>query len=245
MGLSRRLLLAGPGGSLLIPAEEMSTDETLYWQDQAALLDPLAYEFVNGTSQSDTVPTDERWYLVNGWFLKVFDAGGGHWFHRPAHVDHALMLPEGFALETSTSQAGAFWYVCKPSLVTGSDARYATDPRALYFDRLMQLGELTRYQIGHTNTGSGQTDESFPGDFTYGMVMQVSTHDLAWVIFMESGGSGGMNTLNEIADNSRIRFAEDVLFPFNRVTFPEIRTQGVSQSEGAGNVIYCKLPGGW
>lgn len=223
----------------------MTGDEISFWTDQAALLDPDAYEFIIGTGESETVPADERWYLVNGWFLKPFDDGAGHWYHRTAHVDHALLLPEGMTIETSASESGSFMYICKPSLVTGSDARYSADPRGLYFERIMRLAGLTRYQIGDVETGSGQEDADFDNDFTDGMVVHVSTHDLAWTILMESGGSGGMNTLNEISDTTRIRFAEDCLFPFKRTTFPTIRLQGVSQSEGAGNVIYVKLPGDW
>lgn len=224
----------------------MTGDEIAFWTDQAALLDPDAYEFIQGTGESETVPADERWYLVNGWFLKVHDDGEGHWFHRTAHVDHALMLPEGFTIETSASQANAFMYLCKPSLVTGSDGRYTTDPRGLYFERIMRLGELTRYQIGITPTGSGSETKAFDADFTDGLALHVSSHDVAWLVMLVAGGTtGGINTLNEISDSDPIRFAEDCLFPFKRTTFDSVSGQGVSAASGAANLVFVKLPGDW
>lgn len=225
----------------------MSADEVTYWQDQAALLDPLAYVHVLADSSSDTVPAGERWYLVNGWYL---DAGseGTNWFHRPADVNRALMLPENYVLATGAapSTSLAFYYVCKPSLVTGSDGRYSSDPRGLYFDRMMQLGTLTRYQLGSTNTGSGQVTDTFPTDFTYGMVLHTSLHDVAWMVMTNSGATDGMlNLHNEISDSDRIRWAEPTLFPFDRTVMPKTLIQGASQSQGRATLTYVKLPGGW
>lgn len=223
----------------------MSADETAFWQDQAALLDPDAYVHVQGTSQSLTVAADERYYIVNAWFVQGWDSGADHWYHRPAHVDHAFMLSEGTTIDTSSSESSAFIYYCRPSLVTGSDARYSTDPRGLYFDRIMRLGELTRYQVGVTNTGTSSTDEAFPSDFTDGMAVHVSAHDVAWLILVNATNGGALNTLNEISDTDPIRFAESVLFPFKRTTFPEIRVEGVGEGQGAANLTYVKLPGDW
>lgn len=232
-------------GGITLGAEEVTAEETQFWQDQAALLDPDAYVHVQGTSQSFTVPANERIYIVNAWFCQEFDAGVNHWFHRDAGVDEALMLPEGHVITTSSSEAAAFFYYCRPSLVTGSDARYSSDPRGLYFERIQRLGEIDRHQLGAVNTGSGTTDAAFPTDFTDGLIVHVSTHDLAWVILVNASNGGALNTLNEISDSNRIRFAESTMFPFKRTTFPEIRVQGVSQSEGAGNVTYVKLPADW
>lgn len=245
--LASNLLIAAGGGSFTFPEDAMSPDEEAFWSDQAALLDPDAYVFTQGTSLSDTVPAGERWYLVNGWYLKVFEDGVGHWFHRQAHIGQALMLPEGFAIETSTTQANTFMYVCQPSLVTGSDARYSTDPRGLYFDRLMKIGEQTLYQLGASATGAGTVTATFPADFTDGLVMQVSAHDVAWLIMLVTGDvTGGMNTLNEIDDSSPIRFAEGCMFPFKRTQFPKVMVQGVSDADGRANVAYIKLDGiGW
>ncbi len=54
--LARRLLVAGFGGGFTLPEDAMSADETAFWSDMAALLDPDAYEAVVGTSLTRTVP---------------------------------------------------------------------------------------------------------------------------------------------------------------------------------------------
>jgi hypothetical protein len=221
----------------------MTADETQFWQDQAALLDPLAYEHVFATSTTRTVPGGERYYLLNGWQLD--DGSSGLWYHRPADVNRALIIPSGESVITSSS-AGSFMWLCKPSLVTGSDARYTTDPRGLYFDRLAQLGTLTTYRLAGSATGAGSTAVTFPTDFTYGMVVHVSVHDVAWMIMTDSGASNGLsNTHNEISDTHGIRWAEPLLFPFTRTTMPKMLIQGVSLGSGRASTKYIKLPGGW
>lgn len=224
----------------------MTADEITYWQDQAALLDPAAYVLYSGNSQSQTVTGGERWYLVNGWNLKATGAGTT-WYHRPADVNRALMLSAGTVIETTTPPDGvstAFMYLCKPSLVTGSDARYTSDPRALYFDRINGMGALTQYRLGATVTGSGTTTTSFPNDFTDGLIIHASVHDVAWMI-LASGGAGTSNLHNEISDSGRIRWAESLLMPFLRTTSPDTIIQGASQTEGRATLSYLKLPGGW
>lgn len=221
----------------------MSANETKFWQDQAALLDPAAYVWVNGSSLSTTVATGETYYMLNSWNVNATGAGTTY-FHRPIGVDHAFALSEGTVI-TTRSSGGGFYY-CRPSLVTGSDARYTTDPRKLYFDRIRQIGTLTQYAIGATNTGSSETDVAFPADFTDGMVVHVSSHDVAWLILIDaSTGVGGPNTLNEISDSDRMRFAERVVVPFKRTTFDKVGIRGVSESEGRATMHYLKLPGGW
>lgn len=228
----------------------MSPDEFELWKDRAARLDPKAYVLVTGTGQSFTVPAGEHIFVTNAWFAKVFDDGAGHWYTRDADVDEHVAFGEGETIETSASQAGAFFYYCRPALVTDPDAddyddRYTTNPKGLAQSREKQLRDLPRRQIGAAVSGSGQTDVAFPGEVTEAMSLQVSSHDVAWLILMESGGGGGMNTLNEISDSSRIRFAERCVFPFKTATFPEIRVQGVSLGEGAANMIYVALPSGF
>lgn len=220
----------------------MSSDEITFWQDQAALLDPLAYEHVYATSTTRTVPSGERYYLLNGWSLN--DGASGLWFHRPADVGRALMIPENGTVVTSSS-SGSFMWLCKPSLVTGSDARYVNDPRALYFDRIMQLGTLDRFRICASATGSGQTAATLPTDFTYGMGLQTSAHDVAWLIMTDSSGNGLSNTHNEISDSAGFRWAEPTVFPFTRTTMPKVLVQGVSLASGRACLTYVKLPGGW
>lgn len=220
----------------------MSADETSFWQDQAALLDPLAYVYYVGTSQSITVTAGERWYATNLWEVQ---GSSTNRYHRPVGFDDAAMLGAGTTLTTSSTDASSFMYICKPSLVTGSDARYSTDPKALFFTRLIALGTLTQFQLGGNVTDGAEHQYSFPGGFTYGFGLHTSSHDVAWTILRDSGGTAGLNTLNEISDTTPIRFAEPTLFPFTVATFPKVAAKGVSLATGGVTFTYVKLPGSW
>lgn len=243
--LAQRLLIAGRGGGFTVPGGEVSPDETAFWQDMAALLDPDAYEYVLGGTESRTVDAGETWYLVSGWWI---EGGTHHWFHR--HADHreALPLSEGTTLELTNPIGGGanpHMVLCKPSLVTGGDARYSTDPRALYFDRLRKVGELEQFTVSAATTGSGLASTSFPTDFDNGLVIHVSTHDVSWTILGDSADTGGMILQDEISDATRVRFAYTVVIPFVRTTFPKLRLRGASQAEGRSVIRYLKLPEGW
>lgn len=238
--LSFRLMMAARFGGFADLGYTMTADEVLFWQDMAALLDPLAYELKTGTGTTSTVPASETWYCVNAWQVT---GTAGKWFQRSCDYRSAFVMSEGTSLVNS-SVTGAQHYLCKPSLVTGSDSRYTTDPRGLYFDRMRQLGTLAQYQIGATATDSATHTASFPTDFTYGMMLQVSCMDIAWLI-MRYDANTGLNTLHEVSDAHGYRVAEACIFPFVRATFPDIAVKGVSESAGAGNAWYVKLPGGW
>lgn len=228
----------------------MSADELSFWQDMAALLDPDAYEMVVGSNVSRTVSGGETWYLVSAWYLQ--GPSGAAEFHRHGDVHEALPLTAGTTLTTWTagttygpSGATANMYLCKPSLVTGGDARYTDDPRALYFDRIRRVGELTNYTIGGTDTGNTPTYTAFPTDFTNGLVVHVSAHDIAWIDLSYTGDTTGLTIHDEISDSDRLRFATRCLVPFVRTTFPKIGFRGANQTEGNGTIRYLKLPGDW
>jgi hypothetical protein len=224
----------------------MTADEVSFWQDMAVLLDPDAYEWIISTSPtSRTVPAGEHWFLVSAW--KVYTLGGTTplWFHRQVDVRvQPLVLPENTVISTS-STSGSSMYLCKPSLVTGGDSRYTSDPRGLYFERLAQLYTLEQFQLGGTVTDNSIGTAAFPGGFTNGMIVHASQHDVAWVAMFDTGATGAGLLLNEISDTDRNRFAESVFLPFKTTTWDSVEWRGASQSEGAANVNYVKLPGGW
>jgi len=222
----------------------MSADEVAYWQDLAALLDPDAYELVIGANVSRTVTAGETWYLLWGWFLQA-TGGGEHFFQRHANIYEALPLPEGRVLTTHATTAGSTMYLCKPSLVTGGDSRYTADPRALFFDRVRRIGELTHYTIGGTSTNNAVVAATFPADFTNGLVIHQSVHDVAWLGLSDGAETTVVATQDEISDTDRARFANTTLLPFVRATFTKIRLRGASQSEGRATMTYIKLPGDW
>jgi hypothetical protein len=226
----------------------MSADEVKFWQDQAALLDPLAYVFLHGTSQTHTVAADERDYLMGGWLVQPITSGAP-WFHRKVDIDNAVMLTAGTAVTTDASNAGSYMLICQPSLVTGSDSRYTSDPRALYFTRWITIGTRTEYDAGVSITAStnGFASLDFPTDFTYGLALHTSQHDISWVGLQHTGADLTMACLDEIGDNNTSRFTSRTLFPFTRATFPTVYGRGASGGvdTGRGNVTYIKLPGGW
>jgi hypothetical protein len=222
------------------------TDETDFWQDMAATLDPAAYEWIEGNSISRTVPSGETWYVQEAWFVQVIEGGGVNWFHRGGDARDAFPIPAGTTLVTDASKAFAHMYLCKPSLVTGSDSRYTTDPRALYFNRLRRLSsELELHQIGGTQTNNATGTATLPTDFVNGMVVHVSTHDLAWIIPYDAAEHGGIITQFEVSDTDRVRVANNVLIPFVRAAFPKIIWRGATQTEGRGTITYVKLPSDW
>lgn len=227
----------------------MSADEVTYWQDLAAMLDPAAYVFTIGTSQTTTVTASECWYLLNGWWLT--SSSGGHWFHRRAHIYDAMPLPAGTVLTTADgvapSSSNGFFYICKPSLVTGGDSRYTSDPRALFFDRVNRLSySLTQYQAGATRTDTGTTETNFPTDFTNGFVIHTSVHDVDWCILANAADTGGINLLDELGDGADpVRFTGETWVPFVRATFPSVKVHGGGATEGRGVVTYVKLPADW
>lgn len=244
-------MAAAGGGGFANVGYSMTADETAYWQDMAALLDPAAYEFVYGSAQTRTVPGDEHWYLVGGWWLQTSGSNGQHWEHRGGGILEAMPLPPGLVLTTRSGGDGGSMYLCKPALVTtgvGHDSRYDNDPRGLFFNRMMRLAnELTQYQIGNTDTGSGAgsvASANFPTDFTNGMVVHLSNHDLAWIgIFITGLGHAVANF--EISDDHQVRTSVTMYIPFVRTTFPTVAWRGAGQTEGQGTITYVKLPGDW
>jgi hypothetical protein len=243
-------MAARGGGGFDVPGYVMSADEVSFWQDLAALLDPAAYEFVVGSNTSRTVASGETWYLASAWYLQ--GPSGAAEFHRHGDIHEALPLTDGTVLTTWTAgttygppTGTANMYLCKPSLVTGGDSRYTDDPRALYFDRMRQIGELTQYTIGNANTGNTPIYTAFPTDFTNGLVVHVSAHDIAWIDLTHVGDDTGLTIHDEISDTNRCRFAMRCIIPFVRTVFPKIGFRGATQAEGNGTIRYLKLPGGW
>lgn len=239
------LTYLGPSSGTVPTPPLINPDELYYWQVRAALLDPLAYDLYEGSATTGTVPAGETWYVVSGWYVdlgssrsifqRMPDAAGENYY--------ALGAGESFTLSALT--ADPCIYICKPKGVIASDARYQSDPRGLFYKRLRRLTELPQYNIGHNNTGATVVSSAFPADFTYGMVVHASSHDVAWTILRDTATGAGINLNNEVSDSNRIRFAERVVLPFTRAELSYVESQGVSLPEGTVNVRYVKLPGDW
>ena len=74
---------------------------------------------------------------------------------RDPSINAAQMMPSGEAIHgaSALSVETASAYICKPELVipapyrSGSDNRYLTDPRALYYTRLQMLQALAPHNV--------------------------------------------------------------------------------------------------
>lgn len=249
-GSANQYVRVNAAGTDLEYADFVSSPEDDYWRDRAALLDPAAYEHIQGTGWTQTVPVGQTWYALNLWHVEV---GSAYKFLRVADASRPLMLPAGTVLTADAVQQG-FAYLCKPSLVTGDD-RYDT-PRDLYYERIDRLRTLALHDLAATvsaGTSPGVlSSASFPNDFDAGLITLVSVHDVGWVI-LNGPTSLSMNLLNEISDEHQLRIAEAVMVPFNRdTTFDEIQVtpasvlgNGGTSVEGYGVVSYHKLPVDW
>lgn len=242
-----RLLLAAAGGSgafVAPPAEPMTSQETAFWRDAAALLDPAAYELIasTGSAESTTVPSDETYYLVGGWRVDVGSVSG--YLRTPNALWDAMPMPEGTTLTTDAA-SGAHLYVCKPSLVN-SDTRYTSDPRGLFFDRMYRIAtELTQYDVNAAPSSGSNADTAFPTDFTNGIILWVSVQDASWAGLLNAAETLTFNLQNEISDSDPIRFGTTTYMPFVRTAFPKFRGHGAASGSGHTSARYVKLPGDW
>lgn len=237
----------------------LNDPEKAYWADQAALLDPLAYEFVVGNSWSRTVPTGETWYAINMYQVN-FGNSTKAGFLRPLDVRRPVQLTAGTTFTNFSSQS-AYAYLCKPQLVFTADSRYTSDPKGLYFTRLDRLRQLAVNEIVGTITNAspnGTTVEvAFPTDFSYGLLTAASTYDASWSGLGNYDNSNvllaNLNNLNEINNDHAIRFAESIMAPFSRTIFPKLTVRGGNKAgdtttvtlNGFGQMLYHKLPSDW
>jgi hypothetical protein len=221
--------------------------EQQWWADQAALLDPLAYETLNGAGWKRTVPAGEAWYLVAAGSLD-WGAGMMTGYVRPFDVRTSVMLPAGTKIGAAPGQSAAA-HICRPALVS-SGPRYE-DPRALYFERLARLRSLPITEVvGTVADGAphGTTAHvDLPADFDFGMVVGASVYDAAWVTL------NGWNMLDEVNNDHSVRFARGLLAPFPRSSMPFLLMCGGARDgmpastvlSGQGTVLFQKLPPGF
>jgi hypothetical protein len=244
------------GVSKKIPASDVGgaggTSESSYWAARAAMLDPLAYEWFEGSSWSFTVPDGETWYLREAWNACLGTAGPNIWIRSPQTF---LPLPEGTTV-AANGTAHAHAYVCKPSEVSGADSRYSNS-KGLYFDRLQVMGSLILN--AHNVTTGGSTGPTFysalPTDFDYGMVTNAHVFDGAWVGLSNGARTAVLNLGPEISDLHQFRHGTpfgDLPLPFTRSILPDLAGNAASVSGTGGGaengdqgITYIKLPAGF
>ena len=232
--------------------------EALYYMYQAAVLDPLAYEFKSGTGvpaqDIEVVPAGQCWFMANDWFLNPnngYKDGTHGKFLRNLTARDATPLPAGTVVDRTPNYAAyPFSYICKPALVIATNPEYTNNPKGLYFKRLQRLttGEIPSFDLLVTNV------TNFPVDFTNGLMICASVNEDVWMTLDTGTPQGGMNLMDELADVASadglvrtVRFTRgNMLIPFSRTTFPraKIYTTGVP-SPPCGVITYAKLPLDW
>ena len=216
----------------------VGASEAAYWTDRAALLDPNAYTYVSGSSFNIT--STDPLFLLNGWQLNS-SSNDSFWYHRKADIGDALLIPPGSPIKHTGSPAGypneyGFAYYAKPSLVTGSDSRYSTDPRDFNYSRLERIKTFevrtirARIDQGDTRTeaeDAGTNVATFPTDFERGIITHVSIMNACWGLLFQPTAAGvpevSMNLMDELDDIRPVRFSSSVLLPFKRSQFPKLR----------------------
>lgn len=231
----------------------MTIDESTYWQQRAALLDPLTYVYSEGGTI--TVDAGKTWFALGFWGYRDL-AANRSLYHRRPDTQKPLIMPAG-SVWTADAGTSSILY-CKPELVVGVDGRYANGPlaRALYFTRLNRLSAiavatLTAHVVAGTGYGNSVTT-NFPGDFTYGLITHVTSFDIGWTALLAASGTTAFNLDTEPSDNHQMRFTHQPMLPFARATFPSIKSHAATISggngvplDGFGTVIYHKLPADW
>lgn len=230
----------------------MTDDESSYWIRQAALLDPRAFEFVEGTII--TVPPDVMW-MGMAWWGQLDSGGNFSQFQRVADGS-SVNLPAGTVF--TPAFAFSYVYLCKPELVTSVDSRYSTGTAAknLYYTRLQRLFSLPLSNltavVPNTTPFGGNVTVAFPADFINGLLVETSSFDVSWTGLVSSGAGGSLNLDPELSDDHQSRFTRVGRLPFTRSQFPSIRSRAASISgtagtmlAGSGNIFYHKLPVDW
>lgn len=252
------------------------TNEELYFQRKAALLDPKTWSWhYSNWLTTITVPTGKVWFTSNLYQAALNGSDAPSGFLRKLDAMEALALPEGTTIDSPTSpRIYAGIMLCKPEIVTDSsspdyDSRYASDPKGLFYERMIRLQSLPIREARVDFTAGGDSfrvgEASLPDDFTYGMVVAASCYDVAWVELSGTPGSvEGPNTQSEINNQHSQRFASTMFQPFDRATFDRIQVQSANiwgsnlalpdapstvgsnyTIAGNGALFYAVLPSDW
>jgi hypothetical protein len=208
-------------------ADSPGTSEFVYWQQQAAMLDPLSYVLADTAvgALDVTVPAGQTWFAVNAYQVyyndPTFFATDGFpntrpsGFIRPLDIRRAMAMPAGTRIRNNTISVVAYVFYCNPSLVIATDPRYSSNPRELYFSRLARLQTLPIRELVLEAQGGGGindvVDIAIPADFDNGIVIGASVYDCCWANF------GLLNVMNEMNNTHIIRNAETLFCPFRRL----------------------------
>ena len=265
-----RDLATSPAASLLM------SDEDRWYATQAALLDPRCWH-LDATSSGAldvTVPADHTWYTTNAFAVTygspqfvsqdLFPNSRRSGFLRPLDARRPVALSAGTRIRNNAGINVAYLWRCDPDDVWSVDARYATDPRALYYGRLARLASLPISEVVLEVTGGGALTDDVHADLpSCGAVMLIaaSIYDTAWstIGWPATDPATPLNLLSEINNSHAVRFAESILQPMLCRDGLRVAVQKASNADapgstdpataypihGSASLLYQVLPTDW
>lgn len=252
------------------------SDEDRWYATQAALLDPRCYQ-LDATSAGAldvTVPAGRTWYVTNAFAVTygspqfvaqdAYPNSRRSGFLRPLDARRSVALSAGTRVRNNAGINVAYLFRCDPDDVWSLDARYATDPRGLYYGRLARLTSLPISEVVLEVTGGGALTDDVHADLpTCAAVMLIaaSVYDTAWstIGWPASSPATPLNLLSEINNSHAVRFAESILQPLSCGDGLRAAVQKASNADapgstdpaiaypihGSSNLVYQALPTDW
>ena len=174
----------------------LSSDEDRWFATQSALLDPRCYhlEATSFGALDVTVPTGHTWHATNAFAVQyntpqivaqdLYPGTRRSGFLRPLDARRSIALPAGTRIRNNVGINVAYLFYADPAEVWCTDARYTTDPKALYYERLSRLQTLPISEVVLEVTGGGAIDDDVHADlpeFGSAMLVGCSVYDTCWV----------------------------------------------------------------
>lgn len=212
---------------LLLSTIARADPETEDYAIRAAMLDPACYTMV-GTAAGTldvTVPAGRAWHVTNAFAVyygtpisvaqDAYPLSRRTGFLRPLDARRALTLGPGTRIRNNTGINLAYVLYCDPAALWASDARYTTDPRGLYFERLQKLRTIPTESVTLEATGGGAIDDDIHVDLPAVPVMitSASAYDISWITAKCPGHISAVNLLDEINNSHAVRFADSLMHP--------------------------------
>lgn len=210
-----------------------------YFNQLAAMLEPLAIEPAQGGTFTYVIPTTATKYVV-GTFQTRLGATGRLEIREPRHP--LLGLRGVTVTGTGASSQGIFIDPTLPSFASNDAAA------AAYYSRLAQLGSL---QTQYLPVTAPNTDFLFlPGP--YGNILTtVNVFDFTWLIARPwPASTTAWNLNNEKGDTGTtdwVRFAHPCMIPISKLAATAAIGSGQERSAGVGlgGVAYVICPASW
>lgn len=232
-----------------------SSNEDRYYATQAALLDPRCWHlaWTSAGTLDVTVPDGHTWWTSNAFAVMYGDpliVAQDAWpgsrssgFLRNLDARNAVRLPASTRIRNNQTlpptgpyriNTAYLWYA-DPVEVWEIDARYAADPRGLYYGRLAQLEALELRSVVIEATGGGSLDDVLTAEFPGAndiILTHVSIHDASWMtIGWPADGSPPLNVADEMNNSRALRFTRSTLQPLPRGTGLQIAIRKGSNSD--------------